>query len=188
MAWQDWLRALFGSATKTAAPVGLIDLNDLLAAGANQFNAQKYLASLNAAMAEFDIVTPLRKAHFLAQIAWESGHFQYVEELWGPTAQQLKYPGGRPWCGHGLIQITGEENHRKEAEHFGIPMDEIVAWLKSPEGASRSAGHYWFEHGCNELADANDIRMITRKINGGYTGLAGRQALFRTIGSEMGIA
>lgn len=39
-----------------------------------------------------------------------------------------------------------------------------------------AAALYWAEHGCNELADKGDFITITRRINGGETGLADRQA------------
>ena len=44
-------------------------------------NIRKYLPFLNELMPKFDIDTPLRKAHFIAQIAHESGSFRYVKEL-----------------------------------------------------------------------------------------------------------
>lgn len=43
--------------------------------------AAVFLDSLNAAMEEFSINTPLRQAAFLAQIAHESGSLRYVKEL-----------------------------------------------------------------------------------------------------------
>lgn len=43
-------------------------------------NAEKYVEPLASAMSEVNIDTPLRQAHFIAQIAHESGSFRYVEE------------------------------------------------------------------------------------------------------------
>ena len=40
-------------------------------------NRQKYLKWLNQAMKRYDINTPMRVAHFLAQVAWESGNLKY---------------------------------------------------------------------------------------------------------------
>lgn len=53
--------------------------------------AEKYADPLAKAMERFDITTPLRMAHFLAQVGQESGGLRYSKELWGPTTQQLKY-------------------------------------------------------------------------------------------------
>ena len=39
------------------------------------------------------------------------------------------------------------------------------------------AGQYWYDHGLNALADRDDGKQITRKINGGYNGLKERLEL-----------
>ncbi|MBQ4813108.1 glycoside hydrolase family 19 protein [Pseudoalteromonas luteoviolacea] len=43
-------------------------------------NIEKYLTALNEVLPQFDISTPLRIAHFLAQIAHESGYFRCSSE------------------------------------------------------------------------------------------------------------
>ena len=40
---------------------------------------------LNTAMVRYQIVGPLRMAAFIAQIGHESGQFNYLKEIWGPT-------------------------------------------------------------------------------------------------------
>jgi putative chitinase len=163
-------------------------LSHLYAAGVSPERAKVYLMPLNAAMSEFLIDRFERPAMFLAQVAHESGAFRYVEEIWGPTPAQLNYPDGREWSGHGLIQITHRYNHEAEAKFFGLPMSRIVDWLKSPEGACRSAAHYWNAHGCNALSDAFDFVGITRKINGNVAvpnGLADRASLYAKIAEAM---
>ena len=42
-------------------------------------------------MTEFAIDAPPRAAAFLAQLAHESGQLRFMEEIWGPTAQQGRY-------------------------------------------------------------------------------------------------
>jgi putative chitinase len=148
-----------------------------------------FLAPLNAAMSEFDINTKARKVSFLSQIGHESGQLQYTHELasgaaydTGPLAIRLgntpEADGvGQRWKGHGLIEVTGLANHAACAKYFGIPLDKIAAWLETPEGACRSAGWFWKSRGLNELADAGDQRAVTKRVNGGYNGLADRMAL-----------
>ena len=41
-----------------------------------------------------EINTEQRQACFLAQIGHETGELRFVRELWGPTAQQLRYDRG----------------------------------------------------------------------------------------------
>ncbi len=42
-------------------------------------------------MKTFEIDNVGRASAFLAQLAHESGEFQFVEELWGPIAAQMRY-------------------------------------------------------------------------------------------------
>lgn len=154
--------------------------------------AAKYLDWLNRTMAEFDISTVGRQAAFLAQVGHESGQLAYTQELasgaaydTGALAARLGNTpeadgDGLRWKGHGLIQVTGLSNHKACAAYFGIPLDGIVAWLVTPEGACRSAGWFWKTHGLNQLADTGDQVAVTRRVNGGTNGLAERLALYST--------
>src|SRR5262249_25024993 len=81
---------------------------------------------LTAAMAEFAIEAAARAAAFLAQLAHESGQFQFMEEIWGPTDAQRGYEpvtklsqalgntdvgDGKRFKGRGPIQLTGRANY-----------------------------------------------------------------------------
>jgi len=147
---------------------------------------------LNKAMAEFGITTPQRVAAFLAQIAHETGQFQWLEELWGPTPQQRKYEppsklakqlgntakgDGKRYKGRGPIQITGRANYRKYGAKLGLPLEDKPELAAQPAHGARIAACYWRDHGLNELADANTLaafQQITKGINGGLNGLADR--------------
>lgn len=150
----------------------------------------RYLDWLNRTMDEFDIDTPARQASFLSQLGYESGSLAYVQELasgaaydTGALAKRLGNTpdpdgDGQKWKGHGFIQITGLTNHMACAVYFKIPLRNIVTWLKTPEGACRSAGWFWNSHGLNQLADTGDQVAVTRRVNGGRNALAERLALF----------
>lgn len=209
MGIENWLEGLFGAApdpaatpATVAAPAGEpvsypLTRADFAAAGVSDELTDKFFDAVNNACVEFSITTPLRSAHFLAQTAHESGRFRYVAEIWGPTPAQVGYEGrrdlgndlpgaggpgnGRRWCGHGLIEVTGYSNHLALSSHFGVPMDQIVAWLESPEGAARSAGYFWVTHGLNDLADKDDVVAVTRRVNGGCNGLSDRELELRAI-------
>lgn len=146
-----------------------------------------YLQPLNSAMTEFGIIEPLDIAHFLAQTGHETLDFRYLKEIWGPTESQKKYEGrkdlgntepgdGKKFRGRGAIQTTGRANYIRAAEKLGIDCVEHPELLEQPEHAFRTAGLYWKDHGLTELALADDIRAVTRKINGGYNGLPDREA------------
>lgn len=59
--------------------------------------------------------------------------------------------------GAGCIQLTFERNHAACATYFGIARDKIAAWLRTPEGASKSAGWFWSINKLNTWADQGDI-------------------------------
>jgi putative chitinase len=46
--------------------------------------------------------------------------------------------------------------------------------LLTPEAAADSAGWFWHKAGLNTLADNADIGAITKRVNGGQTGLLER--------------
>lgn len=159
-----------------------------------------HIDPLNAACSEFAIVTAVRRAPFLAQVAHESGAFRYVKEVWGPTPAQERYNtradlgntkpeaveiakrhGAMPgpfWKGRGLIQITGFDNYCAVRNALNLDCVENPQLLETPVNAARSAGWFWKEHGCNELADAGDFEKITRRINGGLNGYDERCAFW----------
>lgn len=177
---------------------------DLLqsATGCNVVNARIFADPLTSAMAAYNIDTPVRQAAFLAQIAHESGRFNFLHELWGPTPQQLKYEppselatelgntqigDGYHFRGRGLIQITGRANYA--AVTMALDHDFLTNPdnLAHPDWASTSAAWFWATHGLNPLADQGLFEAITKGINGGLTGLADRQALWSLAKAALGV-
>jgi predicted chitinase len=63
--------------------------------GVSSENAEKYLAPLNEAMEAHRIDTPLRIAHFLAQIVHESAHMKYSSENLNYSASGLRKVFGK---------------------------------------------------------------------------------------------
>lgn len=167
--------------------------------GIPQSRANAWQTPLNAALALAQCDTPQRIGCFLAQIGHESGRLRYVREIWGPTAQQSRYePGttlaarlgnveprdGARYMGRGLIQTTGRANYAMTAvrlRKLGIDCPDFEAnpkELEKPSWAALSAGLFWRVKQLNRLADSHDFAGLTKRINGGYNGLADRQALY----------
>lgn len=155
--------------------------------------AALFLPHLNRAMAEYGIDSMLRTAAFVAQLAHESGEFRWMEEIWGPTDAQRRYepvtdlskrlgntePGdGKRFKGRGPIQLTGRANYQRFGGLLGIDLAGAPEQAAAPEAAFRVAALFWKNRGLNELADAQDFREITRRINGGFNGLSDRQKYF----------
>jgi len=88
---------------------------------------------------------------------------------------------GWKYRGRGLIQLTGKNNYLS----FSLAADNNSfidpGLLTEPEYAAMSAGWFWQDNGLNVLADTGDVRAVTRRINGGYNGLADRQKKYAAI-------
>jgi len=81
---------------------------------------------------------------------------------------------GYRFCGRGLIQLTGRENYSWFAASLGISVEEASEYLETFEGAAQSACWFWETNKLNQWADAGDILMLTKRINGGPIGLEDR--------------
>lgn len=167
---------------------------------------------LDQLLPDYDINTPLRVAHFVAQCAHESGSFKFIEEnlnyraaslmsvfkKYFPTAELAQQYERKPqmianrvyanrmgngdeasgdgwrYRGRGLIQLTGKDNYTFFAGSLNISVEEAAEYMATFEGAAQSACFFWEQNNLNRFADANDVKGLTRAINGGYIGLEDR--------------
>ncbi|TAN58604.1 MAG: glycoside hydrolase family 19 protein [Magnetospirillum sp.] len=83
---------------------------------------------------------------------------------------------GWRYRGRGLIQVTGKTNYAACGTALGLNLIAQPELLEQPGPAARSAAWFWHRNGLNRPADARDIETITRRINGGLTGLEDRKA------------
>lgn len=162
-------------------------------------NMRSLIAALDAFGADVGLDRPHRLAHYGAQWIHESGNFRYDREVWGPTPAQKRYEGradlgnthpgdGEKFKGHTAAQITGRANTaefmewcRKQGYN---PPDFVTDPSLMNTDPWEGLGPLWFwtTRKLNPLADANNIEMITRKINGGLNGFAERMTAYRKIG------
>jgi putative chitinase len=169
--------------------------------------------ALDQLLDDYEINTPLRVAHFIAQCAHESGNFVFIKEnlnykaaslmntfkKYFPTQELAQQYANKPehianrvyasrmgngpeesgdgwrYCGRGLIQLTTKDNYTFFAGSLGISEEEAAEYLATFEGAAQSACWYWEQNKLNRFADANDVKGLTRAINGGYIGLSDRE-------------
>jgi predicted chitinase len=84
---------------------------------------------------------------------------------------------GWKYRGRGLIQLTGKNNYQAFANWMDddtiIENPDLVA----SEYAVHSAVFFWDRNNLNAIADQDDVRKLTRRINGGDNGLAHRREL-----------
>lgn len=170
-----------------------------LALGIPAARAAAWAGPLQASAQYAGLHTVARAAAFLGQIGHETMRLRYTFELWGPTAQQRRYepvstlsrrlgnrlPGdGRLFAGHGTVHTTGRHNHARVRDRLrarlGARVPDFEAYPKllcDPMWAALSGADYWIDRPCNAAADAGDLVLLTRLINGGTNGLADRLAL-----------
>ena len=197
----------------------MIGREALLALGVPQATADQWLPYLNMTMVKYDIMSPVRQAMFLSQLAHESGNFRHVVENLNYSADALRRVFGRhfptdaiaqeyarkperianrayanrmgngdeasgdgwKYRGRGLIQLTGKDNYTRydaHAKNGALQNPDVVA---TPEFAADSAGWFWTTNRLNQLADTGDVRAVTRRINGGFNGLADREAKYNKL-------
>jgi predicted chitinase len=82
-----------------------------------------------------------------------------------------KVGDGWRYRGCGIVQLTGRGAHEQYAEEIGCAVSD----LEKPINAIHGALLEWREKKCNVPADRDDIRAVTKKVNGGYNGLADRE-------------
>lgn len=210
-----------------------VDIIRKLAPGARP----EYLAAFergDVLLAAHGITTPLRLAHFLAQVLhesgglcidWESGAYsaKRLLEVFGvgrhsarvtpAEARQLErkpaaifervYGLGNPrkarelgntepgdgykYRGGGILQTTGRANYRRMGQKVGVDFEAHPEWVLTAEHALKPALAEWTEGGLNAAADRDDIRAITKKINGGYNGLDDRRRWLAKAKRALGI-
>ena len=88
---------------------------------------------------------------------------------------------GWRYRGRGLIQLTGKYNYKKFGDSLGISLSEVPDFLETFDGAVISACWYWENKDLNYYADNDDIKSITKLINGGYIGLEDRIRKYSNI-------
>ena len=153
---------------------------------ARQADVAKYFPVLLPTMLAYEINSELRQAHFLAQIGHESEALNFSEELAdghhyeGRADLGNTQPGDGPrFKGRGLIQLTGRANYTRYGTAKGrnfVDGNNATLIATDPQLAVDVAGWFWKTHDLNALADADDARTITKRINGGLNGLDSRLA------------
>lgn len=151
--------------------------------GASQSRAEELGLAANVHFRTYGILeNSLRLIHFLAQLAHESGNFRYMEEIASGAAYEgrkdlgnTQTGDGKRFKGRGPIQLTGRANYRKYGQQLGIDFENNPQIVAIPSIGLMVACKFWADNGLNALADQDDLRSITRRINGGYNGFEDRK-------------
>lgn len=156
-------------------------------------NVNSFCMGLNQFGLATGLEQPHRLAQYIGQMMHESARFKYDHELWGPTPAQKRYDtrtdlGNSPaadgdgftYRGRTVIQITGKDNYRQFTVWARKLDPDAPDFVAKPGLANTDPWEglgpiwYWETRFLNAEADKGSRRSITKKINGGYNGLADR--------------
>lgn len=164
-----------------------LNTDSLLAimAHGNASTIQTFLPLFKTEVVKYQADSPLRFSHFLAQVGHESLSLVYTEELASGAAYEgrkdlgnTEQGDGKRFKGRGLIQLTGRKNYAAYGEYACLNLlqtgnETMVS--KIPAYAVDASLWFWKTHNLNTRADVDDLKGITRRVNGGYNGLTDRQ-------------
>lgn len=156
---------------------------------------ERYFEPLKAGMVKYGITTPLQMAHYIAQLGHESMSFLYTEELASGAAYEgrkdlgNKVAGdGRRFKGRGLIQLTGRANYTAYSKFTGVDyLSDPDVLSSDPMVAVDVACWFWTDRGLASLAERDDVKAVTKRINGGYNGLDDRMQNLRRAKAVLGL-
>lgn len=127
-------------------------------------------------------------AALMAQIAHETAQMSKSTEI-GPDSYFDRYEGredlgnvrpgdGRRFRGRGWIQLTGRYNYTKAGEALGIDLENNPEMAADPDIAMDVAIWYFEDRVMNRISNPQNIKGITKAVNGGYNGLGDRTQYF----------
>jgi putative chitinase len=149
----------------------------------------KDLEDLNNCLERFNITTPAKIRHFMAQISHESGGLQWFAELssgwqyeYATRLGNTQYRDGPRFKGAGVLQLTGRYNYQAFADYMGDQgIMEGVDYVAAVYPFT-SAGFWWHNNKINEFIDGGaSCRQVSAKVNGQdpANGLSDRLYYFR---------
>jgi putative chitinase len=146
-----------------------------------------FAAAMPAVIKRAGLTNTLLQAHFLAQTAEESAGFRTTKEYASGREYEGRHdlgnihPGdGERYKGRGLIQITGRANYAACSKFFAVDFLTHPELLETFPYAAYAAAFYW--NGLRKLnkpAARDDLRAVTRGVNGGLNGLNDRAIYLR---------
>ncbi len=104
-----------------------------------------------------------------------------ANKVYGDRLGNTKPGDGWRYRGRGLLQLTGRGNYDRIGRALGLDLVADPELVVHPDHALLVAAETWRAAGCNALADRDDVRKVTKAINGGYVGLVSRRQWLETV-------
>lgn len=102
-----------------------------------------------------------------------------ANHTYGGRMGNNKTGDGWRYRGRGLMQVTGKNEYRRIGRLIGVDLEGNPDLALDGSVAVKAAAAIFADYGCCAMADKGNIKGITKRINGGYTGLADRQNWLR---------
>jgi putative chitinase len=88
---------------------------------------------------------------------------------------------GWRYRGRGYIQITGRDGYQSVGDIAELDLVSQPDLAADPENALLVACSFWQWKRLNDLSDSGDFEKVTRRINGGTTGMTDRRAWLNKV-------
>lgn len=82
---------------------------------------------------------------------------------------------GWRYRGNGDLQLTGRESHRNVGQAIGVDLENNPEQLEDPKISFQCAVAEFVALNCLPAADADNLELVTKRVNGGTNGLAERR-------------
>ena len=115
-------------------------------------------------------------------------NYVYMDEFRKYKMGNVNEGDGWLFRGRGLKQLTGRHNYTKFGESVGMTAEEAAEYVATPKGAIESACWFWNTNNLNNIADTDDVKRMTKKINGGTIGLEDRQRRYKKAMEVLGMS
>jgi len=102
-------------------------------------------------------------------------NYVYMDEFRKYKMGNVNEGDGWLFRGRGLKQLTGRDNYTKFGESVDMTAEQAAEYVASFKGAIESACWFWDTNNLNDIADGDNVKLMTKKINGGSIGLEDRQ-------------
>lgn len=99
-----------------------------------------------------------------------------AEKVYGGRMGNARPSDGWLFRGRGPMQVTGHDNYRAVSRLLDVDFVAHPELVLTESYVWPVACAMWRIDGGNAAADKDDVRAVTRAINGGYTGLKSREA------------
>jgi putative chitinase len=99
-----------------------------------------------------------------------------AEMVYGGRMGNVNPGDGARFIGRGLLQLTGRESYLKFGKIVGADLEGNPDLAADARFALAIAAAEWQASNCNAFADHDDVRAVTRAINGGLNGFEERKA------------